>query len=133
MQKRKFKLNILDIAIVILVICAVVALSFRDTISDMFTKPDIVALQIDVSSDGSDVAKSVLTVGNTVVFQAQTEIHAVVSESDGVKARLNLNGYKKLGRYYTENGDPISVGDEYVIRFGDLRVDCRVEIVETKP
>lgn len=133
MQKRKFKLNILDIAIVALIACIIVALSFRDTISDMFSKPDVVVLQIEISSDGSDVAKTILTSGNTVVFQAQTDIHAVVAKSDGTKAKLNLNGYKKLGRYYTENNSQITAGEEYVIIFGDVFTNCRVETVEIKP
>lgn len=132
MQKRKFKLNIVDVAIVVLIACAFVALFFRDTIHDMFAKPDIVALQIEISWDEDDDEAGVLTVGNIVVFRAQTEIHAVVSECDGAKAKINLNGYKKLGRFYTENGSPISVGEGYVILYGDISVNCRALSVDIK-
>lgn len=134
MQKRKLKLNILDITIVAVVICAIVAVFFRDSINNIFSKPEIVLIQVQVEVEESDTAKTVLTIANTVDFESHTKVQAVVYESETkenmVTALLTCNGYKKLGRFYTENGDLLEPGMYYDAIFGDKHVSVTVKSVD---
>lgn len=134
MQKRKLKLNILDVTLVILVICATVALIFRDTVNDALTKPEIILLEVTVTSDKNENSEAILSVGNLVTLEANAHLQAVVSKSlpgdNSVNAVLTCNGYKKLGRYYTENGDLLSPGTEFAVSIGDVFAVCRVESAE---
>ena len=118
MQKRKFKINVLDITIVILIICAVAALLFRDTINEFFTKPNVVVVDITVTaSPVTENEKAVYKVGNTVTIESDNPIQAVITKVtvnlNKVTAPVSLNGYKRFGRYYMENGSPLTAGGKY--------------------
>ncbi len=118
MQKRKFKINALDITIVILIVCAVAALIFRDAINEFFTKPNVVVVDITVTANpATENEKSVYKVGNTVTIETENPIQAVISKvtlsENKVTATLSLNGYKRFGRYYMENGNPLTAGNKH--------------------
>lgn len=135
MQKRKLKLNVLDVTIVILIICAIAALAFRETIGDLFSKPEIAVIEVTVIADRADGATDgVLSVGNTVTISSKTQLQAVVSGTDvtetEIKAVLTCNGYEKHGRFYTENGDLLDIGVRYSVRFGEATAICSLTAVE---
>lgn len=134
MQKRKFKVNVLDVTIIIVVICAFAALFFHDTLGDIFGRPEIVELEVTVTADNSDPnAATMLATGNVVTFESVSSgnsLHAVVTsvktEDNTVKAVLKINGYEKLGRLYTQNGDVLGEGTDYACYLGEGRLPCKV-------
>lgn len=136
MQKRKVKLNILDIAIFAVIICSVLVLIFRDTIGEFFGKPEIAALEVHVTSVSADNnVNDLFAVGSTVTFTPQRggkQVQAVVTSAtksfDGkAEFTLSCNGYQRLGRFYTENGEQLSQGGECSLSFGASTLDCRLQ------
>ncbi|MBR5859289.1 MAG: hypothetical protein IKZ05_05145, partial [Clostridia bacterium] len=116
MQKKKF--NVLDLAICLAVICSVCLIFFRDTVAQIFEEPVTVALEVTVDVTGSEtVARLVGSETKTVVYYPDvrsdksiemTIIDIVAVEKPNAvpeRARLTLsvNGYKRLGKYYTES------------------------------
>ncbi len=135
MQKRKFKVNILDITIVILIICAALALVFRETINDFFTKPEIKVLELTVTAEVTDDnQKALFTLGNTVDIGVDGNVKAVVRSAtiadNKVTAVIACNGYKRLGRFFAENGSPLSVGTAYKLLFGSNTVVCNIKSID---
>ncbi len=125
MQKRKLKLNILDVVIVIAILCSVAVLVFHDTINEVFGKPEISPLTVSVSPEGGEDTMASFGVGESVTLEFEsTKLQAVVVSSeldeDGeALVKLSLNGYKKLGRYYSENGNLILSGVPCVVKAVD--------------
>lgn len=137
MQKRKFKLNIIDIVIFIVVVCSVAIIAFRDTINEALTKPEMENVRVTVSIYGSvNVERLSDSKGKTVVYQPNTEndlafemtIFAVDIKENAyaapnhVEITLECSGYKKFGRFYTENGDRVYVNTECAFTYGDVRI-----------
>ncbi len=141
MEKRKFKINVVDIAIFIVIICSVAMLVFRGEISDKFGKTEIVAFEITVSADSvSPNSKALFKTGTELVLRPSDEdesIRAVVIDSEffsSGKAELLItcNGYEKLAKHYTESGTELFVGGECEIILGDMILHCNIEKINIK-
>lgn len=135
MQKRKFKLNIIDIVIFIIVICSVAIIAFRDTINEALTKPEIEKVRVTVSVYGSvNVERLADSKGTVVVYQPNTEndvtfemnIVAVDIEENlytapnHVEITLECSGYKKFGRFYTESGERVYINTNCAFTYGEV-------------
>ena len=69
MEKRKFKINILDIVIFVVILCSVAVLVFRDTVNEIFAKPVITTVEITVFVNGEEECAAVSSLlDNNVVF-----------------------------------------------------------------
>ena len=143
MQKKKF--NVLDLAICLAVICSVCLIFFRDTVAQIFEEPVTVALEVTVDVNGSEtVARLVGSETKTVVYYPDvrsdksiemTIIDIVAVEKPNAapeRARLTLsiNGYKRLGKYYTESGERIYENSDCTFSFGGMRVEGHAVSVE---
>lgn len=139
MQKRKYKLNALDIAIFIVVLCSVAVIMFRDSISGFLgtTEVSMIDITLTVEKDSSSQG-ALITTGKSVVFEpeASTDIKAdalvkKALESKGIENSddefvITCTGYKKFGRFYTENGDRISIGEDSKITIDETEITCKV-------
>ncbi len=137
MQKRKLKLNILDIAIVVAIICAAATFVFRDTVHEAFTEPEIVTLELTAHASNADSSliidfqyrKAEFSVNGESALSDKVLISSVVVDSEAHEAvfTFTCSGYRKLGRYYTEDGVRLSVGDACRFTAGDKSVSCVIE------
>ncbi len=131
MEKRKSKLNVLDITIIAVLICAVVALVFRGTVKEIFDEPEMVPVIVNITTEKDNpAATEIFKLHNTVYIDGNTPLQAVVvyiSETeDELVVTLECMGYKKLGRYYTEHGDLLSNVSECTVQYSDMRVRCSI-------
>ncbi len=141
MQKRKVKVNVLDFAIFIAILCSVAALIFHDTIDEIFEQPEITKIEISVVADSlPDDASSILVAGKSVILKMkdndgtdiETTLKSVKTDSKGdTTFTVTCSGYKKLGRYYIENGEKLNINGNYVLDFGDIKLDCVLDSVLT--
>lgn len=137
MQQRKLRLNILDIAIFVAVICAIATLVFRDTIHEAFSDPEIVTLSVTVRVNNADESLKTEFEKKNADFSlngrvvevpiSKTEISTVTNEASIL---FTCRGYKKLGRFYAENGDRLKLGNECRLTVGDKTVSCVIEEVK---
>ncbi len=134
------KINVLDIAIFVAIICSVAALFFRDTVTEIFEQPEIATVEISVLADTlPEDSSSFLVAGKEAVLK--------YSDGDGSKINVTLksvktdskgnttftvvcSGYKKLGRYYTEGGEKLNINGEYALNFGTVSLDCTLVATE---
>jgi len=146
-QKRTFKFNILDVVILIVVICSVAVLVFRDTINEVFEEPTMVTLEVSVNVNGEDNVDKVLDVlSQAVIFEPRS--------NEGIAFRVNFAninvvpipngspneaevkfvciGYKKLGRYYTKSGERIYNNTECAFIIGGERIVGNVISINEK-
>ncbi len=137
MEKRKFKLNVLDVVIFIAVVCSVVALVFRSDINAALSKPESVIITVNVTAVNDEnarvYAESIFDIGNNITFDINTQTRAVVSQTNQenlLDATVILNGYTKLGRCYTESGDLLEIGTNCTILYGDGYLHCKVQSYE---
>ncbi len=141
MQKQKFKINILDIAIFVVILCCVAVLIFRDTINDYFGEPEITHISVTVAFENALPAAQVnATEGIDAVFKPikngdlklDARIRKLVVAEDSVKSQITISckGYKKLGRFYTESGELISLGSECSIGFAGAEANGKITKVE---
>lgn len=139
MQKRKVKINILDFVIFAAIACSVVALFFHDTINEVFQQPEITSVEIAVVADDlPDDSSSILVAGKNAVLKSKdangtdlaVSLKSVKTDSKGnTTFTVVCSGYKKLGRYYAENGEKLGINGDYVISFGDVSLDCVLDSV----
>ena len=140
MQKRKTKINILDIAIRLAIICSVAALIWRDTISEAFGKPEIVTLETTVVAEklreeDTAIFKNGESVIITIDSEGKTEINAKIAsvktdKSGKVTMVLTFDGYRSLGRYYNEQNQKITVKSACVAKIGALECKSTLENVK---
>ncbi len=136
MQKRKLKLNILDVAIVIAILCSVAVLVFHDTLNEVFGNPEISPLTVSVSPEGGEEAIANFVSGESATLKFESaKLQAVIVSSelneDGeALVKLSLNGYKKLGRYYSENGSLIPLDSSCVVQVGEKEFSVILDSVE---
>ncbi|MBE6692891.1 MAG: hypothetical protein E7586_06190 [Ruminococcaceae bacterium] len=135
MEKRKLKLNVLDIAIIAVLICAVVALVFRGTVKEIFDKAEPVTLKVTVTADKENIATDeIFKLYNTVYIDGNTQLQCAVVSSDDNETEtvvvLECKGYKKLGRFYTEHGDLLSNVPECTVQYNDMRIRCSIQSVD---
>lgn len=140
MQKRKMKINVLDIAIVVAIICSVTAIFFSDMVTEVFEQPEISTVEISVVVEKlPEDSSSFLVAGKEAVLK--------YSDGEGTKINVNLKsvktdsegkttftvvcaGYKKLGRYYTESGEKLNVNGDYFLNFDSVSLDCTLDSVK---
>ena len=145
MEKRKLKLNILDIAIVVIIICSAAVLMFRDTINEFFSEPEMATINVTFFVDGEDsVILSQNALGKTVTFVVDDENEfSIEGRVISVKAApgsltvpkqaevtVSIVGYKKLGRHFTESGERIYINSECAFVNGETTVEGVVVSVE---
>lgn len=142
MEKRKLKINILDVAIFVVVVCAVLVLVFRDNISDTFGKTEIVSLELELTAESvSPNAGNLFKTGSAIVLEPSNgsgeKLQAVVlssefSESGKAEIILSCNGYKKFSSYYTENGTELVISSDCAVAISDIRFVCKLQKVDIK-
>lgn len=145
MQKRKLKFNILDLAIIVVVICSVAVLAFRDTISEIFEEPQMVTLEVTVDINGAETVRNALSSKEkTVMFEPESGEETVfemyvkeieilpgsVTVPERARVTLTCVGYSKLGRYYTENGERIYTNTDCAYILSDIRTEGTVILIE---
>lgn len=139
MQKRKIKFNILDLAIILTVICAVAVLGFRHYIVEFFEEPEIkkTTATVTVSNVNADVGIQ-LKEGDTVEFypdsdgdeKVSAKIKKITFTNNTASVEVEFNGYTKFGRIYSEKGELIRDGSKYVMAKGKNVIDCVVKTVK---
>lgn len=138
MEKRKFKINILDFVIFVVILCSVAVLVFRDTVNEVFTTPEVTTLEVVFFIDGedkcdiireslntdvvfiSDVKNDIQTNAKLAHFKAALGSLTVPQKGD---VSIKISGYKRLGRFYTEDGTRIRTDSECAIIIGEERID----------
>lgn len=133
MEKRKAKLNILDIAIFVAIICSIAALVFRDVIHDAFGTPEITQISITVTFDDS-IEELEFNENETVTVVLDNgdgdEVVATVKSFEDGSLQLIGNGYKKFGRYYSESGGLVALGSDCDLLVGEIVYNCELQNVE---
>lgn len=139
MQKTKKKINILDVAIFVAIICSLLVLVFRDTISEVFGKPEIVTLEISVVSEKlSDEKLTALKEGQSLEITPASDnsekinatITSVKNNNGTVTLTLSCAGYKRLGRYFTEANQKIEIRSDCTVRVAQTEFKGRLEAVK---
>ncbi len=134
MQKQKFKLNVLDVVIVVAIICSIAVIGFHDYISEIFSKPEIapvtavVVINNDVQNQDEKfkIGESVsLDLGNNIKIQAV--IVSFEKRESGNQVGLSFNGYERMGRYYSELGVQIKWGEFYTLDINGEIVSVKVD------
>lgn len=141
MEKRKFKLNILDFVIFVVILCSVAVLVFRDTVNEFFTEPEMTTLQITFFVDGEDnmeLIGSSLGADAMLVHDTENEIQiaATVKSLKVAPGSLTvpqkgdvtvcITGYKRLGRFYTEGGERLYADEECILIIGETSIEGKV-------
>ncbi len=141
MEKRRFKLNILDFVIFVVILCSVAVLVFRDTVNEIFTEPEMTTLEVTFFVDGADKIESIRSaVGAEAFFVPDAENDTQVAASvSGIKIApgsltvpqkgditVRISGYKRLGRYYTENGIRIYTDTECIFGVGESHIEGKI-------
>lgn len=137
MEKRKFKINILDFVIFVVILCSVAVLVFRDTVNEVFTKPETTTLEITFFVEGEGECALIReSLGEETVFipgeKSEIQVNANLTSFNAALGSLTvpqkgdvsitINGYKRLGRYYTEDGTRIYIDSECAIFIGESRI-----------
>ncbi len=140
MQKRKAKFNILDVAIVLTVICAIAVLGFRHYIVEFFDEPQIQKTFASVTiSNVTPETGWGFKEGDTVEFYPRSDGDEKVgakikkitfNKNNTASVELELKGYTKFGRIYSEKGEHIKEGHEFVITKGENKSDCVIKSVK---
>lgn len=141
MEKRKFKINILDFVIFIVILCSVAVLVFRDTVNEVFTKPETTVLEVTLFVDGEDNCALIRdSLENDAVFivdvktelQVNTSLEKFVVSPGSLtvpqrgELTVKISGYKRLGRFYTENGTRLIADSECAVIIGETNVACKL-------
>ncbi|MBP5155994.1 MAG: hypothetical protein J6252_05365 [Clostridia bacterium] len=129
MQNRKFRINILDIAIIAAVICVAAIIIFRAEISELIGSPEIATVQLQLEADEvpAETAKT-LKSGDAVLLAVegeQDDIPALITEvrysspagNETVRMELTLEakGYSRFGTFYTERGTKLVYGEKHKV------------------
>lgn len=136
MQKRRLKFNIIDVAILVVLVCSVCSLIFRDNIVEIFGTPEIESVEIKVCAENNgNLSESLISgavmelhFGNNMKAQAVVS-STEVSDDGKIYVKASLNGYKRLGRFYSENGNPFEIGNEYLADFNGGKIAFVLENV----
>lgn len=122
MQKRPFKINILDVVIFLVVICSVLVLIFHETITEVFEEATMVTLEVNVVVEGEENVLTLLgAMDSKLAFEPRVDddvavemkltdskiLPGSVTVPNKIEVTLSCIGYEKLGRYYTESGERI--------------------------
>lgn len=136
MEKRKLKVNVIDIAIIVAILCSITVIVFRDVIHDAFGTPEIVELNVTVDTGEMLVEEFGLEQDDAVVLILDSGNGASISmTAESIEENaltLVCNGYKKLGRFYTESGELIGLGSECEYESGETSYSFTVKTVDIK-
>ncbi len=140
-MKRKAKFNILDLAIVLAIICAVAVLGFRHYIVEFFDEPNIVKTSATVTLSGVNEEVGLkFNQDDTVEFYPDSDADEKVSatvksitfnKNNTATVELEFKGYTKFGRIFLEKGEQIRQGSDYVVTKGKDSYKCDVRTVKT--
>ena len=145
-QIRKFRINILDIALIAVLICVVAVLVFRGELNAIFGNPAVRDIKLVlVSDDTSDENARAFRSGEsaTVAFGEKGEPVAALitgvrisapADEDAATVHLELvleiKGYRRLGVYYTEDGIKLLYGTSCSVSTGETVSEMSVENTE---
>lgn len=143
MEKRKLKLNILDVAIVVVIICSLAVLVFNDTVHEAFGEPVIQDIDVTLVFGSELSAEHMLLPTDSEVLislspESGADVSALVSriaaveKIDGNEVRtmtVRLKGYKKLGRFYTESGKLVALNGTYTVAINESSYSCNIKNV----
>jgi hypothetical protein len=112
---------------------------FRGSINDFLGTSEISMIDITLKVETDSSSQSALvSTGKSVLFEPETstdiKADALVKKSpesieDGnneTEFVITCTGYKKFGRYFTENGDRISIGSDCKITIDETEITCKV-------
>ena len=123
MNKRRLKVNALDIALLILIVSAALIIVFRAEINDFFAEPEESEVILTVSADAVEIATAnrfrtgariSVCFGDDSDNPLDAVIESAVVTPDGEDgtARLiitfSVNGYRRFGIFYTNEGKKLS-------------------------
>ena len=133
MQKRKTRFNILDLAIVAAVICAVAAVIFRNDIAEAFGTPETIGVELTAESGyitvseaaafRARVASAQLPDGSELRIEEALISHPNEEGLVSLSIRCSFFGYKRIGRYYDLNGERVSLSS--VVSGGGIEFTVR--------
>lgn len=131
MTKRKFKFNVLDLLILLLIVCMVAVMVFRDTITEFFGEPEIIPVRYsviikEVTREDAALFSEGVRIGiasgrsiSETVLETKT---ATLSQKDGcfdITVCVSGYGYKKFGKYYIGEGIRLSHENTYTVKLGE--------------
>lgn len=131
MNKKKIRLNILDLVIVVALICTVAAIVFRTEILEIFGEPVIAPVELTLSASDVDAETArgfksgdevsvVLAEGEEPLVAVITGVR-ITAHEDGENARLELtltlDGYRRIGVFYTAGGVKLKYDDSVTVLF----------------
>ena len=134
MKKKKLKLNILDIAIVVALICVIAVIVFRSEINELLSDPEVAPVTLTISERNVDLeiargfksgdeALLVFEDGGeqTVATIAGVRFSSPAGEDPTVRLELTLtlDGYRRIGAYYTAAGEKLSYGGTVTVLLED--------------
>ncbi len=131
MTKRKYKFNIIDLLILLLVVCVSLVVVFRDTVTEFFGEPEIIPVRYSVTikevsrEDASlftEGARLGISSGRTIAETVLETKTAILSEKEGcfdVTVCVSGYGYKKFGKYYTGDGMRLADGSTYTVKLDE--------------
>ncbi len=139
MQKRKAKFNIIDLAIIFVVVCALVVLGFKNYIIEFFEEPQITktTATVTLSNVSADTGLK-LKKGDSLDFYPESDadgktqariINISYDKNNTAVAEIEFNGYSKFGRIYTEQGEHIRNNSDFMLQKSDKKVKCLVKSV----
>ncbi len=139
MQKRKAKFNIIDLAIILVVICALAVLGFKNYIIEFFEEPQITktTATVTLSNVSADTGLK-LKNGDSLEFYPESDadgktkiriINISYDKHNTAVAEIEFKGYSKFGRIYTEQGELIRNNSEFMLQKSDKKVKCLVKSV----
>jgi hypothetical protein len=136
MEKRKLKVNVIDIAIIVAILCSITVIVFRDVIHDAFGNPEIVELSVTVDVGEALVEEFGFEENDTVALVLDggngASISMTVDSFEETSLNFVCNGYKKLGRFYTESGELIELGSGCEFESGETSYSVTVKTIGTK-
>lgn len=143
MHKRKFKINILDLAIVVALICSVAALVFRDNITETFGHPQMASLQMTfVAGDATEENITGLVTNSELSVQLDSadpeskvyvKLNSLKTDNEGnTSITVVCTGYSRLGRFYSESNEKINLNTTYTLTAGDANVEGMFKVIEIK-
>ncbi len=137
-------MNAIDIAIFVAIACSVALLVFSENIMSFIGTEEISVIDVTLKIENTSSSQSALvSEGKSVVFEPEnsTEIKAdalvkkSINPSDANEDAssefvITCTGYKKFGRFFTENGDRIAVGRVCTVTIDGETINCIVSSVK---
>jgi hypothetical protein len=130
----------LDIAIFVAILCSVALLVFSESIIGFIGTDEITMIDVTLKFENVSAQTALVSEGKSVVFEPEnaTEIKSDALVKKAVNANgeespefvITCTGYKKFGRFFTENGDRIAVGRVSGVTIDGKTFNCVVTSVK---